>query len=153
MPAPDWYAAWREAAVADLRAQTAGLVERHRWDRWTRFDCDFATQTLTLSDGTDRLVADIQVVGSAGEGHWLWSWANESLDEGSVRDMHKVRAFGREHDIEDLTEPALFSEDPDALGWRMTAVSARILGAVGSCRAPTDFGAVYLICRSIGLVS
>ena len=30
MPAPDWYAAWREAAVADLRAQTAGLVERHR---------------------------------------------------------------------------------------------------------------------------
>ena len=71
-----------------------------------------------------------------------------------MSEMHRVRQFGIENGIEELTSEYLEDDDLNNLGWQMTAVAARVLDAVGAYRPPRDNGGgLFIICRSIEFVS
>ena len=63
--------------------------------------------------------------------------------------MERVRDWGKDHAISQLTEAS--STDDDYLGWANTAIAARILGAKGAYRTPReDGGFMYFIFTDLG---
>jgi len=80
-------------------------------------------------------------------GTWLWGWANESLTPRVTTQLAKVRAFGEAENISELTNAEL--PDDEYLGWEMTAVAAKLLGAKGAYRCPGKNGFVYVVYSSI----
>ncbi len=144
MDHPDWYPDWRHEAVHELQEKNARLRAEFRLGDWPRFDYDVDAGTLTFSEnGVAKVIAEIQVVGTTSQkaGNWLWSWANSHWPEGVTAEAERVRAFGEEHGVCELTHDYVDGDDDlNALGWELTAVMARVTGALGGYRPPRDEG-------------
>jgi hypothetical protein len=144
MESPHWYSEWRHEAVHELQDKIALLKAEFRLGDWPRYDYDLEIGTLTFSeDGVPKVIAEIQIAGStsANAGNWLWSWANTHWPPERVTDAAVVRAYGEEHGIRQLTHDFVEDDgDLNALGWELTAVMARLTGAVGAYRPPRDEG-------------
>lgn len=154
MKAPDWYDAWCEEAFADFTAKQNRNAEAYRLESWLRYDYDLNAGTLTFSDAQGpRVVADIQVVGTTAQTDWLWGWSNAAWPVSSIEAMRRVRDFGAENGIEELTTEILKGDDLVGVGWMLTAISTRVLGAEGGYRAPTANGALFLLMQSLKFVS
>ncbi len=157
MEQPDWYPDWRHDAFHELQEKNARLNAEFRIREWPLYDCDLDAGTLTLSkDGLAKVIAEIQMVGSTSEkaGNWLWGWGNSHWPEDIIVDAEKVRRFGEEHGICELTHRFLESDSLNDLGWELAGVAARVTGAVGAYRPPRDDGGgLFLIYRSIGWAS
>jgi hypothetical protein len=152
--APEWYAGWRHEAVHQLMAKQDHLHKVYGISNWPRYDYDVESQQLTFSEnGVVKVVADIQVAGTTGSKDWLWGWANEHWPDAVVADMERVVSFGEENGIQEITTCYVEDDDLNALGWALTAVAVRVLDAVGAYRPPSDKGALYLLIKSIRLVS
>ncbi len=150
MKAPEWYADWKRDALdqlwekQDVQSRGFSLSQSPHWD------CDLDAGTLTFFEGgAARAIADIQVVGSANAKSWLWGLTNDHLPDDVVTDMEAVWQFGIDNGIEELRTQYLEADDLDALGWAMTAVAVRILGAPGAFRAPTSNVTAFLLVKSI----
>lgn len=74
---------------------------------------------------------------------WKWAWDNITTPKHVSRSLEKVKAFGLENDFEQLIE-GLFEGD-EYTGWEMTAISAKLLNAIGSYRIPHDHLFMYFI--------
>ncbi|MBU1377334.1 MAG: hypothetical protein KKE02_13200 [Alphaproteobacteria bacterium] len=154
MIAPDWYDAWCEEAFAVFTAKQQQIAETYRLDSWVRYDYDAAAGVITFTDGMKpRVTAEIQVLGTTGESEFLWSWANAELPATAVEGAARVKAFGAESGIEELTTERLKGDDLTGLGWMLAAIATRVLDAEGAYRAPTATGAVFLVLRSLKFVS
>ncbi len=131
----------------DLNEQCQSEFRITTWPRW---DYDLEIGTLTFSDGgVPKVVASILVVGTTSHtsNTWLWAWDNASLPECVKGRMREVRAFGVKEGIQRLTEGAM--PDDEYLGWEMTAIAARLLGAKGAYRCPDESGFMYVIYTSV----
>jgi Family of unknown function (DUF6882) len=80
----------------------------------------------------------------------MWGWANESILQNVTKAVAKVRAFGAAENIAELKEEEL--PDDEYLGWGLTAVAAKVLGAKGAYRCPGENGFVYVVYSSVGFV-
>ncbi len=149
--APDWYADWSDEALHGLQDKIARMQAEFRLGQWPRFDIDLTTRTLIFSEnGVPKVRAEIQIVGTTSNADWLWGWANTSLPPGSIAESAQVRDFGQQHGICDLTHERARGEDLNALGWKMTAIMARVTGAMGAYRPPrSDVGAIFLTYKNM----
>ena len=101
-----------------------------------------------------KVACEVQAVGTARAGGWLWAWADDSLPAAAKADAERVRAFGAEHGIEELTSDYLVSDDLEMLAWSLTAVAARVVEAPGAYRPLGEDGAaLFLVCRDVRFVS
>jgi hypothetical protein len=131
-------------ALMDLNEQCENGFRLGEWPRWS-IDLPGATLTF-VRDGIPRVIADVQLVGSASPDGavWRWGWANREMPAAIVKRSAELRAFGENEGIADLTKETLPADEH--LGWEMTAVAARVLGAKGAYRCPLQSGEVlYLI--------
>ena len=130
------------------------LRKEFKLDEWPRYDWDQDTATLIFSDQAGpRVVATIEFVGSisTNSNTWLWAWANDSLDERVKGSIAKVREFGIERGLEQLTESLWEADEID--GWEMTSIAGRVLNAKGSYRTPKDSGFTYMLMMDVQWVS
>ena len=135
-------------ALMDLNEQCENGFRLGDWPRWS---CDLERGILEFSrDGAPRVIADVQVAGTTAggtPGTWRWGWADASLPRRAVERMIEVRSFGEREAVPCLTAGTL--PDDEYLGWEMTAVAARVLGARGAFRCPAGDGFRYLVYTSI----
>lgn len=154
MKAPDWYPAWRTEAFEQLlfKQETLKLVG---FGDAGQFRYDLDAERLTISeDQTDRIRADIQLIGTINGRDWMWSWANDDCPANSVADLLKVRDFGREHGIKELTSEHVKGYDLGALAWALSAVAVRILDSLGVYRAYNGKPQTpYLLIRKIDFLT
>jgi len=123
------------------RDYSLGAYERYDWDQ--------ELGTMVFSDqGIQKIVADIQFVGSVSTvtNTWLWSWDNSTILPPVKDRILEVRAFGERHGLSELTIPNWTADERD--GWAMTAVSAKILQAKGAYCCPRN-GFSYFIFRDV----
>lgn len=156
MNAPDWYGDWRHDALHELIEKNARIHAQFPTDDRGRFDYDLDAGTLIFSaQGRPQVIAKIQVVGTTGHesGTWLWAWANTSFPPELVVDAQLARAFGEEHGVVELTEDYLEGDDLDALGWELTAVTARLAGALGAYRPAFPDGSLFFLYKSMDWAS
>jgi hypothetical protein len=151
---PEQFSVYRHEAVHELMRLNELCVKEFRISSWPRWDYDLERGTLTFSEnGVPKVVALIQVVGTTSVAHrtWMWGWANESLPANATKSVTTVREFGHTQRIAELTETTL--PDDEYLGWGMTAVAAKVLGAKGAYRCPDKDGFMYLVYSSIRLAT
>lgn len=157
MKHPDWYPEWRHDAVHQLQEKTERLKAEFRLGDWPRFDYDIDAGTLVFSDqGIPKVIAEIQIVGTTSfkAGNWLWSWGNSHWPMERVTDAERVRAFGEEHGVCELTHDYVDDDDLNAKGWELTAVMVRITDAIGAYRPPRgEGGGLYLTYKSMSWAS
>jgi hypothetical protein len=106
--------------------------------------------TLIFSkEGIPVVITLIQVVGTTSQvsKNWLWGWANESFPLRVTSRLGAVRDFGKAEGLPQLTESTW--QDNEYLGWEMTAITARILGAKGAYRCPGSNGFIYFVYMSV----
>ncbi|WP_246675290.1 DUF6882 domain-containing protein [Mesorhizobium sp. B2-3-4] len=68
-------------------------------------------------------------------------------------DAKLVRSFGETNNIDELAQSYVLDEDndPEVLGWELTAVAVRLCNALGAYRSPDGGGnARYYIVKTIG---
>jgi hypothetical protein len=138
------------AATHELIALNETCFAEHGISTYERWDYALEQGTLTFSTGgIAKIIASIQVVGSTSKsgGTWMWAWANRSIPGNVDRAATAVRQFGIGEGIPILTNPT--SPDTEHLGWEMTAVTAKHVGAYGGYRCPGDNGFLYVILTSI----
>jgi hypothetical protein len=153
MNSADEYEAWRREAYQQLIDLNEKVNATYGVTAWERFEYDLGAGTLTFSHkGKPRVRADIQLVGAV-DRNWLWGWANAGWwPESVLEDSRKVRAFGQQFGIEELTAPRLEAPDYDELGWTMAAVAARVTGALGAYRPVDGPRSMFLLYRSLTLL-
>lgn len=150
---PAVYEAWRRdafQALIDLNEKanaTFGITA------WEEFSYDLGAGTLTFTHkGRPRVEARVQLVGAV-DTTWLWGWANAGWwPDAVLEDARKVRAFGEAQNIPELTAPRLEAPDYTDLGWTLTAVAARITGALGAYRPVDGPRSMFLLYRSLKLL-
>jgi len=147
---PEQFSVYRHEAAHELMRLNELCEQEFRISSWPRWDYGFDRGTLTFSqDGVPKVRASIQVIGttSISGKTWMWGWANESLPPNVTKTVARVRAFGAAENIAELKEEEL--PDDKYLGWGLTAVAAKVLGAKGAYRCPGKNGFVYVAYSSI----
>jgi hypothetical protein len=122
-----------ETAQAYLRECQAELERKFRLGHWPRFDWDQEAQQLVFSEnGTAKVAAAIQFVGSIStqSNTWLWAWANDSVDPKVSMSIITVRDYGEQHGFDHLTTKKWHAHEVD--GWEMTSIAAFLLKARGA---------------------
>lgn len=128
------YHAFASAAVVRLDATNDAMTHEFALASFERWDVDLNVGLITWSSaGIKRVCAKFVPVGTLSpiSETWLWAWRNFHLPIRMRGGIKSVRRYGREHDIGELTLPKWPADEDDA--WRVTAVSAHILGAQGAC--------------------
>lgn len=92
---------------------------------------DLATAELVFERATDRVVAELCLVGTVAEseGTFLWAWDNDTIPATAKRRLDVVRSFGSIHDLPRLTTPEWPGGRADGL--EMLAIAGRVQDASG----------------------
>ena len=140
---------------------TKYLVERNRIceeqfqvGKYERFHEDQELESLIwTTSGVPKVAAKIQIVGtfSIKTDTWLWSWANSSILDNVKSKISQVKRFGEQHKIEKLITEKWPAEEVDA--WEMTSIAAKILGAKGAYRTPSEHLFAFSVFTEIGWAS
>jgi hypothetical protein len=127
--------------------QRFSLATYKRWD-WNQD----AAELIFSNDGVPAVIARITFVGSFStkSDTWLWSWANFNLVDGIREPAVSVRDYGEQEDFLPLTIPKWPGTEAD--GWHMAAVAARIPGADGAYRTPSDYGFTFMVLHDVRTV-
>lgn len=75
---------------------------------------------------------------------WMWSWNNKSTPRHVTRGLEKVKAYGEENNFNDLSQGLLENGD-ECKGWALTAVTAKLLNAIGAYRIPQEHLFIHFI--------
>ena len=149
----DYYDNWDDfvSDAVDYLDECAKFLEKE-FDigKHERYDWDQQDGTLTFSsDGEPAVIAKIQMVGSISleSNTWLWAWANDSVLDKVVNEMHKVRKYGEDNDFEALYLEQWDGEDSD--GWEMAAITAYLLDAEGAYCSSDEYGHTYMVITDI----
>jgi hypothetical protein len=126
---------------------------REKYGQYARWDWDDERSTLTFSDpDKTSLEIDVSIVGTTQGNSWEWSWANSNISPKCKVGIEEVRKFGESEGYDKLTSK--FLEADEYTGWKMTAVAAHLLNALGTYRFPTDDSCYcYLLFRKISVLS
>ena len=153
MDHPDWYPNWRHDAVHELQAKNERLRKEYRLGDWPRYDYDMEAGVLIFSDqGVAKVIAEIQIAGSTSmnAGNWLWAWGNSHWPQELTTDSLLARSFGEEHGICELMHDYVDGDDLNGLGWKLTAVMAKLAHVAGAYRPPrSEGGGLYVTYKNI----
>jgi hypothetical protein len=137
---------FRHEAVHELMDLNKKCENGFRISAWPRWDYDLETGTLIFSENdVPKVIASIQVVGSSSSAShtWLWGWANSSIPPHVCNRLSQVRSFGKTEGLTILTTDS--TADNEYLGWEMAAITARVIGARGAYRCPSENGFLYFV--------
>lgn len=125
-------------AAFDKQLHFADVVGQLNWQ------FDMASGLLSFGD---RYRWHAQVLGteSQSSGTWLWAWANDAsnIPEDLLQASLTMRTFGEQHEIPELTSPAVSFDEID--GHTLAMIASGVCRANAYYRAPYDGGAAYLL--------
>ncbi len=109
------------------------MSEANQWN----LDLKAGEIEFSFPDG-HRVRAPFQIVGgyNAKMGQFLWGWDFPGIPESLTRDAKLVKAWGQERNLERWTTRKISCTEDEA--WEFTAVAARLSGATGAYRVPTQ---------------
>lgn len=119
--------------------------EEYKLASYERWDFTQDSGQIVFSDkGVKKLVADVQIAGSwAANKTWMWSWNNTTIEKALIKDLQKVRDFGKTKNFSEFTTP-IFASDPD-YAWTLTAAAGYLTKAKTSYRGENGTGYVYFL--------
>ena len=141
----DDYQALAERAMKELQLKTEAAIGLYRLDeRSWAVDQNAGTITFDHPTNGTRATAPVQIIGTYNpeDQTWLWAWDHPSVLKTAAGDAEKVRRYGEEHGIEELTTAKREGSEDDC--WRFTALACHLGDAQGAYRGPTDGPFVFM---------
>ena len=122
--------------LQDQQAMNDRLWHMSEADHWN-IDLKAAEIVFSYADG-HRVHAPFQIIGgyNAAMGQFLWGWDFPGVPESLTRDAKLAKAWGQERHLERWTTRKISCTENEA--WEFTAVAARLGGATGAYRVPTQ---------------
>jgi hypothetical protein len=146
------YKTFLARAVEELKVRTA--AHKGGWhfgeeERWS-VDQDQGKIVFAFKEGVTA-TASVQIIGTFNteDNTWLWAWANPSVDKPLMVDALKVKAYGEQHKVSELTTRKWSGTEDDA--WKMAALAAKLCGAQGAYRGPAGNTHVFMTFGQIEL--
>ncbi|WP_309395831.1 DUF6882 domain-containing protein [Cerasicoccus maritimus] len=105
----------------------------------SKFVLDQVEGQIGFESPNDMLIsAPVQIIGAyfPTEKVWQWSWDNNTVRPPLTEDADKVRAYGQEKGIAELTTAEVKIDD-EAQCWEFTALACGLADAQGAYSAPT----------------
>ena len=129
--------------ISSLQDKFTRLYDLNSYERWD-FDEDFGVLHFE-SDNGRNLYFKYSLVGSFSSktSTWKWSWDNQYLKESERKNVDKVKAFGEQNGFIALTTGLI--QGDEYIGSEMTAISAKVLQAIGMYRFTQDHLTYYII--------
>ncbi len=144
-----------DALVDESLAYMHRAIEEcnREWDfqSYARYDADLDRRLLMFTQGQRPAIeCDIQVAGiyMTNREFWRWSWDNPSIEPALRTELEKVRAFGEANGIGEITLGGWPAQGEEA-AWAMTALAAKLVGAVSVYRAPDGPRHIFLLITGI----
>jgi len=144
------FAALLQESCEYLKTRMEQVEVEYKLSSYERFDFDDDSDELIFSSqGTPKIIAKYQVVGtiSSISNTWLWSWANENIPEETKSLIRCVRSFGETNALDRLTTAKWNADEVD--GWEMTSVAAKLVSAEAAYRAPIEHLFIFVILTEI----
>jgi hypothetical protein len=120
----------------------ADFLGEHNWS------VDIKAGTV---DFGNKRVFPVQLLGTESEieDTWLWAWANEqsNLPPQLLQACSRIREFGRQHDLAELTDAAF--PRSVANGHMLAMLSAGLIGNCCYYRGPYDGGALFFLVNGL----
>lgn len=143
------YESWLGSASAFLKERQASFLEEHKLAAYSERAWNQTEGKLVFSgNGQLQLEAEVQLVGFlAGKPPmWTWGWVN-----GSSAAFNKLRKQGEKFQSAQLIRSSWRASEND--GWKMTALLAKELNAIGACRTPFENGYAYLLVTKVKMAN
>lgn len=142
----DW-SAWSRESVRMMQERNDTLIRDFGLEG-SAYHWDLAEARLVFPAA--GVVFDLSVIGSVSEstGTFLWGWANDSLPEGSLAGIERVREFGEANDLGLLARAEW--RGGLAEGLEMAAIAGRLLDAAAVWVAPTGDVTLFFALRFPG---
>lgn len=108
-------------------------------------DLEAGTITFTNDEKKLAITAPVQVIGSYNteDGTWLWGWDHPSVSEPLAEFARRVRTFGEQNGLEDLTTRKINASMDDA--WRFTALASHLGGGEGAYCGPAGSARFFMV--------
>ena len=118
-------------------------------DRWS-VDQDEGKLVFSFTNETTA-TAPVQIIGTfnSQDKTWLWGWANPSVNDSLKADDLKVKAYGEQHQISQLTARKWSGSEDDA--WAMAALAVKLCGSQGAYRGPAGDTRVFMTFGTVQL--
>ncbi len=129
--------------ISSLQNEFMKLYDINSYENWF-YDHGVGAFHFKSHSGKNLYFKYVKVGSFSTKTHtWNWSWDNKSTPAHVSSHLHKVKAFGQSNNFEYLTKGVF--EGDDYTGWAMTAVSAKLLNAIGAYRVPEEHLFLYFI--------
>jgi len=135
---------------AYLEARRGENEATYHLSTYAHYDWSQDTGEIVFSSsGVPKVVASIQFVGDVSKRSrtWLWSWANDTVDERLKKAATSVRDLGMRENIDRLTRAQWLASETD--GWDMTGLAAKHTRASGAYRTCGDSGCEFILLTNI----
>lgn len=129
--------------LMSLQPEFIKLYDINSYENWF-YDHGIGAFHFKSDDGRNLYFKYIDVGSFSTKANtWNWSWNNKTTPKHVSQALEKVSAFGKVSKFEQLTK-GLFEGD-EYTGWEMTAISAKLLNAIGSYRISQEHLFIYFI--------
>lgn len=119
------------------------LYEINDYENWF-YDHAINVFTFKANDGRNLYFRYIDLGSfSTKNNTWNWSWDNQTTTYNVKRGLEKVKAFGEINGFEQLTTGLINGDE--YTGWEMTAITSKILNAIGMYRIPQEHLFIYFV--------
>lgn len=133
-----------DSALAELSEKQDRLTTDYGIGKFARWHFDQSTEKLEFFDGRDRKVLEAAVVEIGSYSHksdsWKWAWANESVLPSLRKKAEPLRELRALTGLPLFTIEPAFSLNRHEIAWKLVAMSAQHLDALGVYKAPSDNG-------------
>lgn len=130
----------RAHAITDAHRKNWRLGEEHSWD----MDQNNGQILFSFTDGMLAL-APIQIIGilEPKEQLFTWGWRHPSVLPALQKNALRVKAFGRQHGVKELTDKKISCTEKRA--WEYTALALQLSAAQGVYRAKANNGTLVFM--------
>ncbi len=143
MVEPTGFAKLIAQSMEELRLKT-----RLHDETWHLGDADWSVDQdqgqIVFDHQGITATAPVQIVGtfSNEDSTWLWGWDHPAVVPALQQHARRVREYGEEHGISQLTTRKLACSEDEA--WEFAALACKLCGAQGAYRGPAGTALVFM---------
>jgi hypothetical protein len=130
--------------LSALQNEFMKLYDINSYEHWY-YDHGIGAFHFKADDGRNLYFRYVDVGSySTKKDTWMWSWDNNSTPKHVTKGLQKVKQYGEENGYNYLSQGLLENGD-EYTGWALTAITAKLLNAIGAYRIPHEHLFIYFV--------
>ena len=130
--------------LSALQEEFMKLYDINSYEHWY-YDHGIGAFHFKSNDGRNLYFKYVDVGSySTKKNTWMWSWDNKSTPKHVTKGLQKVKAYGEWNNFNELSQ-GLVENGDEYTGWAFTAITAKLLNAIGAYRIPQEHLCIYFV--------